>query len=83
MVISSRAYISGDLELSTGVKGAWPWLLHHNASFNIERKISKIIGMPKTFAQVALLPLAYTKGTDFKPTNRPLFCEIIHWKSWE
>ena len=32
-----------------------------------EREISKIIGIPETFAQVALSPFAYTKGTDFKP----------------
>ena len=48
-----------------------------------EREISKIIGIPETFAQVALLPVAYTKGTDFKPANRPPVSEIIHWNSWE
>ena len=47
------------------------------------REISKIIGIPKTFAQVALLPVAYTKGTDFKPANRSPVSEIIHWNSWE
>ena len=48
-----------------------------------EREISKIIGIPETFAQVALLPVAYTKGTDFKPANRPPVSEIIHWNNWE
>ena len=48
-----------------------------------EREISKIIGIPETFAQVALLPVAYTKGTDFKPAKRPPVSEIIHWNSWE
>ena len=48
-----------------------------------EREISKIIGIPETFAQVALLPVAYTKRTDFKPAKRPPVSEIIHWNSWE
>ena len=48
-----------------------------------EREISKIIGIPETFEQVALLPVAYTKGTDFKPAKRPPVSEIIHWNSWE
>tara|TARA_B100000214_G_scaffold319905_1_gene254831 strand:+ start:329 stop:976 length:648 start_codon:yes stop_codon:yes gene_type:complete len=48
-----------------------------------EREISKIIGIPDNFAQVALLPVAYTKGTEFKPAKRPPVSEIIHWNSWE
>ena len=48
-----------------------------------ERKILKIIGIPETFAQIALLPVAYTKRADFKPGNRPPVFEIIHWNNWE
>ena len=47
------------------------------------REISKIIGIPETFAQVALLPVAYNKETYFKPAKRPPVSEIIHWNSWE
>jgi hypothetical protein len=32
--------------------------------------------------QIALIPLAYTKGTDFKPAQRPAPDTIIHWDSW-
>ena len=32
--------------------------------------------------QIALLPVAYTKGTDFKPAMRPEPDSIIHWDTW-
>ena len=48
-----------------------------------ETEISEIIGIPKDFSQVALLPVAYTKGTDFKPAKRPPVTDILHWNKWE
>ena len=32
--------------------------------------------------QVALLPVAYTKGTDFKRAERPPVADITHWNTW-
>jgi hypothetical protein len=32
--------------------------------------------------QVCLTPLAFTKGTDFKPALRPEPDTIIHWDTW-
>lgn len=32
--------------------------------------------------QVALLPVAYTKGTDFKPGWRLPVDQILHWEAW-
>ena len=32
--------------------------------------------------QVALLPVAYTKGTDFKPADRPPPETIVSWERW-
>jgi hypothetical protein len=29
-----------------------------------------------------LTPLAYTKGTDFRPAKRPDPESVIHWDSW-
>ena len=48
-----------------------------------ETEISEIIGIPKDFSQVALLPVAYTKGTDFKTDKRPPVTDILHWNKWE
>jgi hypothetical protein len=32
--------------------------------------------------QVALLPVAYTKGTDFRRAARPKPETITHWNAW-
>ncbi len=47
-----------------------------------EREVSSLLGIPENFAQAALLPVAYTIGTDFKPAARPKPESIIHWNSW-
>jgi nitroreductase len=47
-----------------------------------EREIAEILGLPDTILQCALLPVAYTKGTDFKPAARPPVSEITHWNGW-
>ena len=47
-----------------------------------EREIAEILGIPDNILQCALLPVAYTKGTDFKPASRPLVSEITHWNGW-
>lgn len=41
-----------------------------------------LLGLPNDVMQVALLPVAYTIGTDFKRAARPKAGEIIHWNSW-
>jgi nitroreductase len=48
-----------------------------------EREIAEILGIPyDTVAQVVLTPLAYTKGTDFRPAARPDPESVIHWDTW-
>ena len=47
-----------------------------------EKEISQLLGIPENVMQVALLPVAYTRGTDFKPAERPPVSEITHWDSW-
>jgi nitroreductase len=47
-----------------------------------EREIAEILGVPDNILQVALLPVAYTKGTDFKPASRAPVSEITHWNGW-
>jgi len=49
----------------------------------MEQQVADVLGLPfDTVQQVALLPLAHTIGTDFKPAARPPADSIIHWDRW-
>ena len=48
-----------------------------------EQKAAELLGVPHDVIQVALLPVAYTRGTDFKPALRPAVDSIVHWDTWE
>ena len=43
---------------------------------------AEVLGIPDNIMQVALLPVAYTKGMDFKRAKRPPASSIIHWDEW-
>jgi nitroreductase len=47
-----------------------------------EEQARKILGIPEDVTQVALLPVAWTKGTGFKPAARPPVESIVHWNRW-
>jgi nitroreductase len=47
-----------------------------------EQESAKILGIPENVMQVALLPVGYTKGTDFKVTERPAPETITSFDSW-
>ncbi len=48
-----------------------------------EEQAAEILGIPYAeMVQVALIPIAYTKGTDFKPGNRNPLESSLHWDSW-
>ena len=47
-----------------------------------EAEVAKLLGIPEGVAQVGLLPVAYTKGTDFKPVQRPGPETITSWNRW-
>jgi nitroreductase len=48
-----------------------------------EREVSELLGIPyETYMQVALIPIAYTKGTDFSPVYRPPIDSIVHVDTW-
>ena len=47
-----------------------------------EKEAAELLGIPDDVLQVALLPVAYTKGTDFKRAKRPDPSTIIHWDQW-
>jgi len=48
-----------------------------------EDKAAKLLGIPDNVAQVALLPVGYTKGTDFKIADRPGPETITYWNGWK
>ena len=47
-----------------------------------EEERSRVLGIPADVTVYALLPVAYTIGTDFKPASRPPVDTIVHWNGW-
>ena len=48
-----------------------------------EAEAAAILGLPDDVVQTALLPVAYTIGTDFKRASRPPVSTITHWNAWD
>lgn len=46
------------------------------------KETAELLGIPAGVTQVSLIPVAYTKGLDFKPAKRPPVEEITHWDRW-
>jgi len=44
-----------------------------------ERRAGELLGIPREVSQAGLLPIAYTKGTDFSPATRPPVEDIAFW----
>jgi nitroreductase len=48
-----------------------------------EKEAAAVLGIPyQHVMQVALIPVAYTKGTDFKPAPREPLATMVHWETW-
>jgi nitroreductase len=48
-----------------------------------EQRAAEILGIPyENVTQVALIPVAYTIGTEFKPGKRKPLDTMVHWDSW-
>lgn len=47
-----------------------------------EREAAQLLGIPDDVMQIALLPVAYTVGTDFKPADRGPVERIVHVDRW-
>jgi nitroreductase len=48
-----------------------------------EEEVAKILEIPYAeVTQVALIPVAYSIGTDFKPGTRKPLDTMIHWERW-
>lgn len=65
---------------SRGLGSAWT-TLHLVGSG--ERRAAELLGIPyDNYRQGGLFPIAYTKGTDFKPAKRLPLDQIVHWDTW-
>src|SRR5690348_3172470 len=48
-----------------------------------EQDAAEALGIPyQSFTQAALIPVAYTQGTDFAPAKREPLDKIVHWDQW-
>jgi nitroreductase len=48
-----------------------------------EQEVAEILGIPfDEIQQVALIPVAHTLGTDFKPGARKSMDDFVHWNGW-
>lgn len=47
-----------------------------------EAEAAELLGIPEGVMQIALLPVAYTVGTDFKAADRPPVERIVHIDRW-
>jgi nitroreductase len=48
-----------------------------------EQEAAQALGIPyEQVMQVALIPVAHTLGTDFKPAMRQPLERVVHWDAW-
>jgi nitroreductase len=48
-----------------------------------EKQAAEVLGIPyDQYSQGGLFPVAYTKGTDFRPAKRQPIDNVVHWDSW-
>ncbi|WHU48130.1 nitroreductase family protein [Gordonia sp. L191] len=60
-----------------GLGSAWTTL-----HLTYEKEVAELLGIPPTVHQGVLLPVAYTKGADFKPAGRKPLDEVLHVNKW-
>jgi nitroreductase len=48
----------------------------------MEKEAAKLLGIPDNVMQVALIPVGYTTGGDFKRAKRPPIGTVTHWNGW-
>ena len=47
-----------------------------------ENEAAKLLGIPDNVMQVALVPVGYTTGGEFKRAKRPPIDTVTHWNAW-
>ena len=63
---------------SRGLGSAWTTL-----HLRYEAEAAELLGIPDTVTQVALLPVAYYTGKDFRPGRRRPVDEVSYWNGWK
>ena len=64
---------------SRGLGSAWTTL-----TLLREREVAEVLGIPYDhWMQAGLFPVAYTLGTDFRPTPRKPASAVIRWDSYD
>jgi nitroreductase len=63
---------------SRGLGSAWTTL-----HLQYEAEVAALLGIPDTVSQVALLPVGYTIGTEFKPGSRRPAEEVTYVNGWK
>lgn len=48
-----------------------------------EREVGAVLAIPDTVTQVALLPVGYVTGGDFRPAPRRPVEEVTYWDTWK
>ena len=71
------------LERALGDLSGASYLLVGLAAIPRMRAAHARLGIPDDVTQVALLPVAYTVGDDFKPATRPPPEHITYWNGWK
>ncbi|MET0323874.1 MAG: nitroreductase family protein [Ilumatobacteraceae bacterium] len=62
---------------SRGLGTAWTTL-----HLGFEAEAAALLGIPDTVTQLALVPVAYYTGDDFKAADRRPVDEIVYWNGW-
>jgi nitroreductase len=60
-----------------GLGSAWTTL-----HLMYEQDAARVLGLPAHVTQCALLPVAYTLGTDFRVARRLPLAQVLHWDRW-
>ena len=56
------------------------WTSMHLVSY--EKEVAELLNLPADVHQGVLFPVAYTKGTDFKPGPRADLDAVLHVNGW-
>ena len=48
-----------------------------------EKEAADLLGIPDDVTQVGLLPVAYTRGTEFKAATRQPADQVTYWNTWD
>ena len=65
---------------SRGLGSAWTTL---HLVGDGEKQAAELLGIPyDKYSQGGLFPIAYTKGTDFRPAKRLPADQVAHWDRW-